>query len=249
MIAAINLSFAVGARTILEGVNLSVEKGETLAVMGMSGAGKSTLLKCIGGLLRPTAGSVVVDNIDIAKMNETELDSVRIRIGMVFQYAALFDSLTVYENVAFGLRRHRRLTEREIARIVHERLSVVGLSGTEHLMPSSLSGGMQKRVGLARALALDPEIVLYDEPTAGLDPITAATIADLIVKTRDRYGVTSIVVSHDVATIKRVANRFAMLHEGKIVAGGTIEEMEESNDPVVRQFVTGSTSGPIQVTG
>ncbi|MGQ9580681.1 MAG: ABC transporter ATP-binding protein, partial [Armatimonadota bacterium] len=137
----------------------------------------------------------------------------------------------------------------EIAKIVNERLAMVGLSGTEHLMPSSLSGGMQKRVGLARALALDPEIVLYDEPTAGLDPITAATIADLIVKTRDHYGVTSIVVSHDVTTIKRVANRFAMLHEGKIVAGGTIEEMERNTDPVVRQFVTGSTIGPIQVTG
>ncbi|MGQ9455984.1 MAG: ABC transporter ATP-binding protein [Armatimonadota bacterium] len=249
MISAINLSFTVNTHTILDGVNLSVEKGETLAVMGMSGAGKSTLLKCIGGLLRPTAGSVVVDNIDIAKMNEDDLDSVRIRIGMVFQYAALFDSLTVYENVAFGLRRHRHLTEHEIAKIVNERLAMVGLSGTEHLMPSSLSGGMQKRVGLARALALDPEIVLYDEPTAGLDPITAATIADLIVKTRDHYGVTSIVVSHDVTTIKRVANRFAMLHEGKIVAGGTIEEMERNTDPVVRQFVTGSTIGPIQVTG
>lgn len=229
-------------------VDLQVNKGETVAVMGMSGAGKSTLLKCIAGLLHPTGGRMMIDGADIARMRETELDQIRRRIGMVFQYAALFDSLTVYENVAFGLRRHTRMTESEIADAVGERLSIVGLPRTEKLMPAELSGGMQKRVGLARALALQPEIVLYDEPTAGLDPITAATIAELIVKTRDELGVTSVLVSHDIPTIKRVSNRIAMLHRGKIIALGTVEEMENSTDPAVRQFMEGSVEGPIQIT-
>jgi phospholipid/cholesterol/gamma-HCH transport system ATP-binding protein len=248
MISTIDLRFAVGKKAILDGVNLTVEKGETLAVMGMSGVGKSTLLKCVGGLLRPTSGNVIIDGTDIARMSETDLDSIRIRIGMVFQYAALFDSLSVFENVAFGLRRHRRLTENQIAQIVREKLAMVGLPNTENLMPGELSGGMQKRVGLARALALNPEIILYDEPTAGLDPITSATIAELIVKTRDQLGVTSIVVSHDIPAIKRVANRIAMLHGGRIVAVGNVEDMEKSPDPVVKQFMTGSTTGPIQIT-
>ncbi len=248
MISAVNLSYAVGKNFILDGVNLTVEKGESLAIMGMSGAGKSTLLKCMGGLLRPTSGSVIVDGIDLAQTSEGDLNLVRIKIGMVFQYAALFDSMTVYENVAFGLRRHRHLTEKEIARVVREKLAMVGLPHTENMMPSELSGGMQKRVGLARALALDPEIVLYDEPTAGLDPITSAVIAELIVKTRDQLGVTSVVVSHDLATIRRVAKRIAMLHDGKIVAMGSTKEIESTLNPIVRQFLTGSAFGPIQIT-
>lgn len=248
MITALQLSYRVSGKSILRRLDLKVEKGETLAVMGMSGVGKSTLLKCVGGLLRPTAGQVMINGTDIARMQEKDLDAIRRRIGMVFQYAALFDSLDVYENVSFGVRRHSRLSEREISEIVNEKLSMVGLPRTEKLMPAELSGGMQKRVGLARALAMEPDILLYDEPTAGLDPITSATIAELIVKTRDNLGVTSMVVSHDIAAIKRVANRIAMLHRGKIIAVGTAEEMENSDDPAVRQFMSGSTEGPIQIT-
>lgn len=229
-------------------IDLNVEKGETMAVMGMSGAGKSTLLKCIAGLLRPAAGQMLIDGIDIARMPETELDRVRRRIGMVFQYAALFDSLTVYENVAFGLRRHTRMTEEQIREAVAKRLSVVGLPRTETLYPSQLSGGMQKRVGLARALALDPEILLYDEATAGLDPITAAAIAELIVKARDELGVTSVLVSHDIPTIRHVASRIAMLHKGRIIAMGTVEEMDKCPDAAVRQFMDGLSEGPIKIT-
>jgi phospholipid/cholesterol/gamma-HCH transport system ATP-binding protein len=249
VITAIELSYRVAGKTILRGVNLHVDKGETLAVMGMSGAGKSTLLKCLGGLLRADAGRILIGDTDISQLRESELDPIRKRIGMVFQYAALFDSLNVFENVAFGLRRHTRLSEEEIAEAVRSRLAMVGLSGTEQLMPSELSGGMQKRVGLARALALDPEIVLYDEPTAGLDPITSATIAELIVKTGNELSVASVLVTHDIPTIKRTATRIAMLHEGRIVAEGTVEEMERSENPIVRQFMEGSTEGPIRING
>lgn len=248
MISVIQLSYRIGGKSILRRLSLHVEKGETVAVMGMSGAGKSTLLKCIAGLASPTSGQLLIEGVDIARMRERELEIVRRRIGMLFQYAALFDSLTVYDNVSFGLRRHTNLTESEIAEQVSSRLAMVGLPRTEQLMPSELSGGMQKRVGLARALAMNPDIVLYDEPTAGLDPITAATIAELIVKTRDELGVTSVVVSHDIPTITRVSNRVAMLHLGKIIASGTVEEMEQCEDAAVRQFMDGRTEGPIQIT-
>ncbi|NLN76326.1 MAG: ABC transporter ATP-binding protein [Armatimonadetes bacterium] len=229
-------------------LDIKIEQGETVAVMGMSGAGKSTLLKCIAGLLSPSAGRLLLDGIDIAGMREAELNSIRRRIGMVFQYAALFDSLNVYENVSFGLRRHHSLPETKVREVVQEKLSMVGLPGTQSLMPSELSGGMQKRVGLARALAMEPDILLYDEPTAGLDPITSATIADLIIKTRDEVGATSIVVSHDLPTIKRISSKIAMLHRGRIIAMGTVEEMADSDNPAVRQFMAGSTQGPIQIT-
>lgn len=248
MIRVSELSYRVSGKSILRRVDLLVEKGETVAVMGMSGAGKSTLLKCIGGLVMPTGGQLIIDGTNITRMCEGPLDSIRRRMGMVFQYAALFDSLTVYENVSFGLRRHTKLTEEQIAETVAARLSMVGLPRTEHLMPAQLSGGMQKRVGLARALAMDPEIVLYDEPTAGLDPITSATIAELVVKAREELGVTSVLVSHDIATIKRVATRIAMLHDGRIVAVGSVEEMASHDNPVVRQFMEGRIDGPIQIT-
>jgi len=241
------LSYRITGKTILRRLDLKVERGETFAVMGMSGVGKSTLLKCIAMLIKPTSGEIMIEEQEITGLNETRLRDVRRKIGMVFQYAALFDSLNVYENVSFGLRRHRRLSESEIQSIVAEKLSLVGLSGTENLMPSQLSGGMQKRVGLARALALDPPILLYDEPTAGLDPITAATISQLIIRMRDQLGVTSVVVSHDLALIKQVANRTGMLHRGKIVQVGTWDEMEKSDNPIVRQFIEGSTEGPIRL--
>ena len=248
MITISQLSYRISGKSILRRLDLQVNKGETVAVMGMSGAGKSTLLKCIAGLVRPTGGQLLIGGVDIARMNEGELDTIRRKIGMVFQYAALFDSLNVYDNVAFGLRYHTRKNESEIAEVVRAKLSMVGLPRTENLMPAELSGGMQKRVGLARAIAMEPEIVLYDEPSAGLDPITSATIAELIVKARDELGVTSVVVSHDIPTIKRVATKVAMLHRGRIIAMGTFEEMEKSEEPVVKQFMTGSTEGPIQIT-
>ncbi|MHB9038561.1 MAG: ABC transporter ATP-binding protein [Armatimonadota bacterium] len=248
MITAKQLSYRVSGGSILRRVDLHVRKGETMAVMGMSGAGKSTLLKCMGGLLRPTGGELFVDGVDIARMSESQLDTVRGRIGMVFQYAALFDSLTVHDNVAFGLRRHTRKSEQEITELVRQRLAMVGLAGTEYKVPSELSGGMQKRVGLARALAMDPDIVLYDEPTTGLDPITAATIAELIIKARDELGVTSVLVTHDIQSITRVASRIAMIHRGRIIASGTVEEMEQCDDATVKQFMKGETKGPIQVT-
>ena len=248
MITVSQLSYRVSGHSILRRVDLQVNKGETVAVMGMSGAGKSTLLKCIGGLLNPTGGQILVEGVDIARMKESQLDGIRQKIGMVFQYAALFDSLNVYENVSFGLRRHTHLTEEQIAEIVSNKLSVVGLPRTENLMPSELSGGMQKRVGLARAIAMDPEILLYDEPTAGLDPITSATIAELIIKARDELGVTSVLVSHDIPTIKKVSSRIAMLHRGKIVEIGTVEEIENSSNPIIKQFLNGSSDGPIQIT-
>jgi phospholipid/cholesterol/gamma-HCH transport system ATP-binding protein len=248
VIEAVGLSYQISGRFILQMLDIKIEQGETVAVMGMSGAGKSTLLKCIAGLLSPSAGRLLLDGIDIAGMREAELNSIRRRIGMVFQYAALFDSLNVYENVSFGLRRHHSLPETKVREVVQEKLSMVGLPGTQSLMPSELSGGMQKRVGLARALAMEPDILLYDEPTAGLDPITSATIADLIIKTRDEVGATSIVVSHDLPTIKRISSKIAMLHRGRIIAMGTVEEMADSDNPAVRQFMAGSTQGPIQIT-
>lgn len=248
MISVRQLSYRISGHSILRRVDLEVKKGETVAVMGMSGAGKSTLLKCIAGLQRPTGGQLLIDDMDIARMPEKDLEKIRRKMGMVFQYAALFDSLNVYDNVSFGLRRHNRLPEDKIAEIVADKLAMVGLPRTERLMPSELSGGMQKRVGLARALAMNPDILLYDEPTAGLDPITSATIAELIVKMRDELGVTSVLVSHDIPTITRVSNKIAMLHRGRISAVGTVEEMLNSEDGIVKQFITGSTEGPIQIT-
>lgn len=241
------LSYRVTGKTILRRLDLYVEQGQTLAVMGMSGMGKSTLLKCISGLLRPCGGKVIVDGEDIAEMSERQLNQVRRKVGMVFQYAALFDSLDVFENVAFGLRRHRKLSEDELRSTVAEKLSLVGMSGTAHLMPAQLSGGMQKRVGLARALALDPSILLYDEPTSGLDPITASTISRLIVNMRNKLRVTSVVVTHDLALIKEVADKVGMLHRGKIISVGTWNEMEASEDPIVKQFMEGSSEGPIKL--
>ncbi|MEN6522014.1 MAG: ABC transporter ATP-binding protein [Armatimonadota bacterium] len=247
MITINHLSYRVSGKTVLRRLDLKIERGETFAVMGMSGVGKSTLLKCIAMLIRPGAGEVIIEGQNIAAMPERRLRDVRRKVGMVFQYAALFDSLNVYENVSFGLRRHRQLSEDEIRAVVSEKLALVGLSGTEDKMPSQLSGGMQKRVGLARALALDPQILLYDEPTAGLDPITAATISNLIVRMRDQLGVTSVVVAHDLALIKHVSNRVGMLHSGRIVQVGTWDEMEKSENPVVKQFIAGSTEGPIKL--
>lgn len=218
-----------------------------MAVMGMSGTGKSTLLKCIAGLVKATSGEIWVDGSQIVGLSEHQMNAVRRKLGIVFQYSALFDSLNVFENVAVGPRRHLRLTRLELRRLVGSKLDIVGLSGSERLMPAQLSGGMQKRVGLARALALEPEVLLYDEPTAGLDPIVATSINELIIRTRDQLGVTAVVVSHDLASIFKVSDRVAMMHKGQILQVGTVEEMRSSSNPYVKQFVEGSGEGPISL--
>jgi len=247
-----DLHFTVDGRAILQGITLEVAPGEVLCVMGLSGAGKSTILRCIAGLVPATQGQIRIDGTDIVGLKERDLLPIRAKMGVVFQYAALFDSMNVYENIAFGLLRGPRRAEfckrpkAEIARLVAEHLEVVGLPGIERRMPSELSGGMRRRVGLARALATEPEIVLYDEPTSGLDPVTAAAIDDLILETRAAKGVTSIVVSHDMSSIFRIADRVLMLYDGKAQIYGTPAEVRASPDPVVQQFIRGETQGPIQ---
>jgi phospholipid/cholesterol/gamma-HCH transport system ATP-binding protein len=231
---------------VLNGISLRVERGEVLAVMGMSGCGKSTLLRNMIGLVQPTSGDVRIQGRSLVGLSERELNEARAQVGMVFQQAALFDSMTVAENVAFGLRRRRRAAG-EAEQIVGEKLRLVGMAGTERQMPAELSGGMRKRVGIARALALDPRILLYDEPSSGLDPIMAGVIDDLIVRLRGELGVTSVLVSHHVKNVLRVADRVAMLHQGRIIALAPPEEFRGADDPVVQQFVAGSPEGPIQV--
>jgi phospholipid/cholesterol/gamma-HCH transport system ATP-binding protein len=240
------LRYDIGGRTVLNGISLRVERREVLAVMGMSGCGKSTLLRNMMGLASPTSGEVRIEGRSLVGLSERELNEARAQVGMVFQQAALFDSMTVAGNVAFGLRR-RRLPPGEVERVVREKLRLVGMAGTAHQMPAELSGGMRKRVGIARALALGPRVLLYDEPSSGLDPIMAGVIDDLIVRLRDELGVTSVLVSHHVQNVLRVADRVAMLHEGRIIALAPPEQFREATDPVVRQFVTGSHEGPIRI--
>ena len=237
---------AFNGRAVLAGLDLEVARGETLVIIGRSGGGKSVLLKHLIGLLRPDAGAILVDGRDIVPLAEEAMATVRARFGMVFQGAALFDSLTVEENVGFALRRQGR-SEREVRRIVEERLADVGLPGAGPRKPAELSGGMRKRVGLARALAVNPEAVLYDEPTTGLDPVMADAINDLIVETRERLGVTAIVVTHDMTSAYKVGHRIAMLYEGRVRATGTPAEIRASTDPVVAQFIAGRAAGPIDV--
>lgn len=243
------LEFAVAERSILRGVDLEVAPGEVVAIMGVSGGGKTSLLKCLAGLQRPTGGRILIGDVDVTALDEGRLNEQRRKMGMVFQYAALFDSLTVFENVIFGLRFHGGHRENELREIAREQLSAVGLEGTEALYPAELSGGMRKRVGLARALATRPEVVFYDEPTSGLDPVVARIIDDLIVSVRDRLGVTSVLVSHDVPSILRTTDRVAMLHDGRIIEYATPEEIRTSVNPAVRQFIEGRADGPIQIVG
>ena len=242
-----NLHYEVGGKQILKGASLGVAPGEILSVMGMSGSGKTTLLHCIGGLTSPTGGEIRIGDAQIVGMKESQLNHVRERMGMVFQYAALFDSLTVFENVAFGLRRRRKLSGDEIKQNVAEKLALVGLPGTESMYPSELSGGMAKRVGLARAIAISPEILLYDEPTSGLDPVIASVIDELIMQMRDKLGVTSIVVSHSITSIFRISDKIAMIHNGEVLATGTPDQIRNCDNPIVRQFIEGKSQGPIEV--
>ncbi len=233
------LDYSVPEKRILHDIDLAISPGEIIAVMGMSGSGKTTLLKCLAGLIKPSGGRILIEDQDIVPMPETELDHVRLKIGLVFQYAALFDSLSVYDNVSFGIVNHRRIARKETDRIVRERLADVGMEGTERLFPSQLSGGMQKRVGLARALAMEPKILLYDEPTSGLDPVIAKNIDELIVSTRNRLGMTSVIVSHDIGSIFRISDRIAMIQDGQIVEVGTPDEMRASKNAAVQEFIEG----------
>jgi phospholipid/cholesterol/gamma-HCH transport system ATP-binding protein len=246
MIRIRGLARRLGSKQVLDGVDLDIEKGETLVVLGPSGTGKSVLLKHIIGLMTPDRGSIEVDGENIVGMPERELDEVRKRFGMLFQGAALFDSMTVGENVGLALREHTEMKGDEIERRVIERLEWVGLKDAENLKPASLSGGMRKRAGLARAIAMDPQFILYDEPTTGLDPIMADVINNLIRELQRRMGVTSIVVTHDIHSASKVADRMAMLYGGKVVFQGTPAEVQSTGDPLMRQFIEGSSTGPIQ---
>jgi len=233
-----DLVYEVPQKRILNRINLDVASGEIVSIMGQSGSGKTTLLKQLTGLLKPTSGNIEIDGTEITQLAENELDAIRLKIGLVFQYAALLDSLTVYENIVFAVVRHRRhLRRAELDALVHDLLEQVELDGVEDRYPSELSGGMQKRVGLARALAMQPSIVFYDEPTSGLDPITSNTIDELIMETRRRHQVTSVVVSHHLPSIFRISDHIAMLHKGEIVIYGTPQEIQASTEPIVREFI------------
>ncbi|MBE7446984.1 MAG: ABC transporter ATP-binding protein [Planctomycetia bacterium] len=222
-----------------KGINLSIRKGEIMALLGGSGSGKSVLLKEIIGLMMPDKGDIVVFGKHVTQMKEDELITLRRHVGMLFQGAALFDSLTVFENIAYPLREHLQLTEKELQERVAEKLRLVGLSGIELKMPAELSGGMKKRVGLARAIATEPDIILYDEPTTGLDPMAAQRINELIVELQRELGVTTIIVTHDLHCVRTVSNRIAMLHEGKIIMVGTWEELVASDIQEVKDFISG----------
>ena len=239
MIKIRQLKIAFGDKIVLNDLDLDVYEGETLAVIGPSGTGKSTVIKVLTGLLAPTSGSVVIDGQETSGYGEEEWDGLRSRMGVVFQYSALFDFLSVGENVAFGLRRHFKLSEEEIQKRVATLLDLVGMPNTQSLWPSELSGGMKKRVALSRALAMEPRIVLYDEPTSGLDPVMTMTISRLIRKTQQQLGLTSVLVTHDMDSAYFAADRIAMLDKGKIVQIGTPDEIRQSRNPVVYAFVHG----------
>ena len=230
---------AFGAKRVLEGLSLKIADAETLVIIGYSGTGKSVALKHIVGLLHPDAGDVIVDGQAVSTLDRDGLTALRQGIGYVFQFAALFDSMTVAENLALGLRRRRELSGEEIDDRVRDALALVDLSGTEERLPAELSGGMRKRVGIARAIALRPRYILYDEPTTGLDPVTSAVIDRLMVRTREHLGVTGVVVTHDMRSAYTVGDRIAMLYEGRIRQVGTVAEIQETEDPVVRQFIEG----------
>jgi len=234
-----------GNNQVLNGVDLNINQGETIVILGRSGCGKSVLLKHIIGLMKPDEGQIFIDGKEITAYSYEKLSNLRRRFGMLFQGAALFDSMTVEENVGLGLTEHTALSREKIKEIVKEKLRLVGMAGVENLKPAELSGGMKKRVGLARAIAMDPEFVLYDEPTTGLDPIMADVINELVISLRNTLKITSIAVTHDIVSAYKIADRVAMLYEGKIIWVGTPEETKNTTDPVVKQFIHGSSVGPI----
>lgn len=248
MIQIIDVVKKLGGHIVLSGVNLNIDKGQTTVIIGRSGCGKSVLLKHIVGILRPDKGRVIINDKEIDKLSEKELNKERLKMGLLFQGGALFDSLTVGENVAFGLTEHDHFSEKEIAERVEESLCMVELGGIQNLMPSELSGGMKKRVALARVLCIKPEVILYDEPTTGVDPITADSINELIINLHDKLKITSVVVTHDMVSAYKVADKIAMLYQGKIIAEGTPTEIQNTTHPVVHQFITGAANGPITET-
>ena len=245
MIKIVDLHKSFGTKPVLRGVDLEIETGETMVVIGQSGSGKSVLLKHLIGILKPDKGEIFIDGLEITRLREEELQRITRKFGMLFQAAALFDSLTVGENVSFGLERYTDHSPAEIRRIVAESLNKVGLNDIEGLMPFELSGGMRKRVGLARAIAYGPEIILYDEPSTGIDPIRADSINDLINDLKRDLCVTSVVITHDMVSSYKVADRIAMLYEGRIIEIGTPAEIQVSSNPIIRQFIHGQARGPI----
>lgn len=245
MIEIINVSKSFDGHKVLDNLNLNIKSGETTVIIGRSGCGKSVLLKHIIGLLKPDSGHVLIDGKDITRMDEKELNEVRMKFGMLFQGAALFDSLNILENVGFAMIEHTNAPREEITKRVEECLALVGLKDIEDKKPAELSGGMRKRVGLARAILVRPQIMLYDEPTTGVDPIMGDAINDLILKLHTKLNVTSIAVTHDMTSAYKIANRVAMLYNGKIVADGTPDQIKSSTDPIVKQFITGASKGPI----
>mgnify|MGYP001574226367 FL=1 len=245
MIEIINISKSFTSLKVLDNLNLIINSGEVIVIIGRSGCGKSVLLKHIIGLIKPDMGQVIIDGNDMTRLEEYEMNKLRLSFGMLFQGSALFDSMTVGENVGFTLKEHTNMPEKDIQKKVANSLELVGLLGIEKLMPSELSGGMKKRVGLARAICNDPKIILYDEPTTGLDPIMADAINDLIIDLNNKLNVTSIVVTHDMVSAFKIADRIAMLYKGKIITIGTSDEIRNTKDPIVKQFITGAAKGPI----
>lgn len=243
-----DLQVAFGSNKVLQGVNLDIAPGNSLVVIGGSGSGKSVLLKCILGLLHPQAGSIKIDGEEVVGLTGDELEAVRHKIGMLFQSAALFDSLTVWENVAFGLTQGEKMPRQEAKQVALKRLAEVGLQAqVGELMPSELSGGMKKRVGLARAIATEPDIIFFDEPTTGLDPIMGAMIDKLIVEVTQAAGATGLTITHDMASARRISNRMAMLFEGRIIWDGATDQVEACGNPYVEQFINGRPDGPIEM--
>jgi len=245
MIEIIDVHKSFGPHRVLRGVNLTIERGMTTTIIGRSGEGKSVLLKIIIGLFKPDSGVVRIDGDDITKYRRERIITLRRRFGFLFQSAALFDSMTVDENVGLGLREHNVYPENKVREIVRQKLEAVGLEGVEDKKPADLSGGMRKRVGLARAIAMDPEFVLYDEPTTGLDPIMADAINDLIIEMKNRLKLTSVAVTHDMTSAYKISDRIAMLYDGRIIFTGAPQELKSSDSEVVQQFIHGRAIGPI----
>jgi phospholipid/cholesterol/gamma-HCH transport system ATP-binding protein len=246
-IRVVNLHKSFSENQVLRGAHLEVRQGESMVVIGGSGSGKTVLIKCIIGLIQPDEGEIYVDGLEISSLSEKKMNEVRKKFGMLFQWGALFDSLSVWENVGFGLRHRKNLKDQEIMKIASEKLGLVGLKNVEDLMPSELSGGMKKRVSLARAIAMEPEILLYDEPTTGIDPIMADAINELIIQMREKLSVTSIAITHDMKSAYKIGDRIAMLFQGKIIEVGSPEEIKNSSNPIVQQFIQGRSEGPIKV--
>ena len=245
MIKVVDLYKAFGPKKVLQGANLEIHKGESMVVLGGSGTGKSVLIKCIIGILKADAGEIYVAGQEVISMKEFQLNEMRKKFGMLFQGGALFDSLSVWENVGFGLKQHSRLSDKEIKERAVEKLKLVGLFNVENLRTSELSGGMMKRVSLARAICMEPEILLYDEPTTGLDPIMADVINELVIHLKKTIKVTSIAITHDMVSAYKIADKIAMLYKGKIVEVGTPDEIRASKNEVVQQFIHGRAEGPI----